>query len=81
MQQSEVKNLLESYKPSWFYANALVGNVASLFLVPEKEMPEHETLKVRSRSGQGGYVCYDIMRASEDSNKVIFIIPGVNSSL
>ena len=46
-----------------------------------KEVPSHETLKVQSQSGQGGYVCYDIIRASSDSKRVLFIVPGVNSTL
>ena len=83
---------MAGYKPSWFYASALLGNAASLYIVPPKTVPEHETLKVRSRSGQGGYVCYDVLRAEkspeanesticESKNKVVFIVPGVNSSI
>jgi len=40
-QQSSVKQILAAYKPSWFYANQLLGNAASLYLVPTKEVPEH----------------------------------------
>jgi len=85
MKQSAVSQILATYKPSWFYASPLLGNAASLYLVPSKEVPEHETLKVRSRSGSGGHVCYDIIRAGQNSdsskNKVLFVVPGVNSTL
>ena len=55
-------------------------------MVPLKAVPTHETVKVRSRhSGQGGYVCYDVIRTtSADPNvkpKVLFIVPGVNCTL
>lgn len=86
VQQSSVKKILETYKPSWFYANPLLGNAASLYLIPSKQVPEHETLKVRSKGGQGGYICYNVMRSEATSDadnkpKVLFIVPGVNSSL
>lgn len=51
VQQSSVQQILASYKPSWFYASPLMGNAASVLLVPLKEMPKHETVQVRSRSG------------------------------
>ena len=83
IKHSKLKQLLTGYKPSWFYTSALMGNAASLYLVPQKVVPEHTTLKVKSQSGQGGYVCYDLMRcaAQPDSTKVLFIVPGVNSSI
>jgi len=51
--------------------------------VPLKAVPEHETLKVRSKAGQGGFMCYDVIRSETQpqSKKVLFIVPGVNSSL
>lgn len=65
MQQSSLKQLLSAYKPSWFYTSPLLGNAASIYLVPLKEVPPHETIKVKSRhSGQGGYVCYDVLRTT-----------------
>ena len=63
----------------------MLGNAASIYIVPLKEVPSHETVKVRSRhSGQGGFVCYDVIRTTESSGakpKVLFIVPGINSTL
>jgi len=44
---------------------------------------EHETIEVRSRGGQGGIVSYEVMRNTEtpDSKRVLFIVPGVNSTI
>lgn len=48
VQNSSLNNILGAYKPSWFYASPLIGNAASVYLVPQKEVPVHETIKVRS---------------------------------
>ena len=92
-EQSSIKQLLSAYKPSWFYSSPLLDNAASIYLVPLKAVPSHETIKVRSKhSGQGGYVCYDVLRAAEQPQgreqqgqqqpqKVLFIVPGVNCTL
>jgi len=85
VQQSSIKQLLSAYKPSWFYTSPLLGNAASIYLVPLKEVPTHETIKVKSKySGQGGYVCYDVLRTTHkqtEKPKVLFIVPGVNCTL
>lgn len=82
MKHSKIRSLLSGYKPSWFYFSSALGNVMSEFL-PPKKVPEHESITVRSKSGQGGLVCYDVVRseAAPESKKIVFIIPGVNCSL
>ena len=50
VENSQVKEMLQKYRPSWFYGNSLVGNCAGMLIVPQKEMPEHETVKVQGRS-------------------------------
>ena len=34
VQKSSLNSILGGYKPSWFYASSLVGNAASVYLVP-----------------------------------------------
>ena len=49
-EKSSLKKLLRDYKPSWFYCSSILGNVSSI-LLPLKELPEHESVQVRSQSG------------------------------
>ena len=83
MSRSALREMIASYKPSWFYFSSVVGNIYSVWL-PLKKLPEQvECLRVKSQSGQGGMICYDVVRSSiePDSKRVVFIVPGVNSNL
>ena len=42
IEHSRIKDLLQAYKPSWFYFSSVVGNFSSVF-IPLKEVPEHVT--------------------------------------
>ena len=83
MSKSALQEMIASYKPSWFYFSSFVGNVYSQIL-PLKKLPEQvDCLRVKSQCGQGGMVCYDVVRSNVEPNskRIIFIVPGVNSNL
>ena len=82
MEHGAIHDILKEYKPSWFYFSSTFGNAYSIML-PQKTAPNYECVEVRSKSGQGGIVCYDVVRSTSDpdTKRVIFIIPGVNSSI
>ena len=51
VQNSSLNQILGAYQPSWFYSFSHLGTAASVYLVPKKQFLDHETLKVRSKSG------------------------------